>query len=1034
MIRKINTICFILLFLFLIGAVHAQDLENETTKISNTQKDPPLGESIENTAQIKENNVLTATPKEKVKLETSNVNMYYSDGSKFTVHLKDKNKKAISNAKIKITICGKTYTHVTDKKGSTSLNINLKSGKYSVLTNFDGTDKYEKQSAKNTVLVKSTIKCGDFKKIYKNPGSYTSTFYDKKGNLLKNTPVKLKLNSKTYSVKTDNNGIAKLNINLKPGKYSITSINPKTLEMLTKTITITPLIIENRDLSKYYKNTKEFSVKIITPYGKSQGSGKQVIFTINGANYKKITDKNGYAKINVNLNPGTYTIKTAYDSCTVTNKIQIKSLIESKDLTMNQDSGQKFSVKVYNSQGKVAPNQKVVMKIVGKSYTRTTNSNGIASLAINLEPGTYNIVTEYGGLKSTNKIKVNKVIKATDFTHTILIPNYVNVTIPYVFQNSKYSLKTGFNGIVKLPKIEVFNIEVGSKYYLFSTIALEGVNSKSLEYTSYLIPFDGGELKSDINKNNLKGNGILISRTGDYTQIDYISKTSDNTELFGFYADKGLEGSETLKYMQNDKITAKITFLTQGFDEYGVRYSLAKYYGKPISQFSYKDLKDKNIIKFLNTNETVTLSLFESYIVGYVSKENIITKFKVNDIEELEKQETISYGLSKLYRTSLGFEVLQSYAIINEKVTKNIMNSWLSKSSTYLQQFGAMNIYGMFLASLETCWIADEIANTYSKELNVGWKRENTLTILGGINLDDTYLHILNADMGMKVSGNDEKNVVSFRFINSICLPYIEDYVLEPVSYRYMTNSSNSLDNIISAVRKHNYSTVKLGDLLYLFTEDGSEAAIILNCSSGVASVVINKNNGVYKGSSVSTSKDCCVVGVIPKDLINRARQEITDSTPTDFLTDKLNNIYPFTKIAHVAIKYILGKTLGGASLSLFNLFLLMEVIQIGGNIYREEMISEKDWYAAMDTVTFTRPGYYQGKKIYNIPNENGQYDYIEVKINSDLTLDRDSAKYISEGNVRQLTRAETYNYFSEEYWTPFAMPTKYWDKSWRGG
>ena len=46
--------------------------------------------------------------------------------------------------------------------------------------------------------------------------------------------------------------------------------------------------------------------------------------------------------------------------------------------------------------------------------------------------------------------------------------------------------------------------------------------------------------------------------------------------------------------MQNDKITAKITFLTQGFDEYGVRYSLAKYYGKPISQFSYKDLKDKN--------------------------------------------------------------------------------------------------------------------------------------------------------------------------------------------------------------------------------------------------------------------------------------------------------------------------------------------------------------------------------------------------------------------------------------------------------
>ena len=34
-----------------------------------------------------------------------------------------------------------------------------------------------------------------------------------------------------------------------------------------------------------------------------------------------------------------------------------------------------------------------------------------------------------------------------------------------------------------------------------------------------------------------------------------------------------------------------------------------------------------------------------------------------------------------------------------------------------------------------------------------------------------------------------------------------------------------------------------------------------------------------------------------------------------------------------------------------------MEVVQVGGNIFREEMIDEKDWYAAMDTVTFTRPG-----------------------------------------------------------------------------
>ena len=33
----------------------------------------------------------------------------------------------------------------------------------------------------------------------------------------------------------------------------------------------------------------------------------------------------------------------------------------------------------------------------------------------------------------------------------------------------------------------------------------------------------------------------------------------------------------------------------------------------------------------------------------------------------------------------------------------------------------------------------------------------------------------------------------------------------------------------------------------------------------------------------------------------------------------------------------------------------------------------------------------------------------------------------------KKLTEDETYQYFSEDYWTPITMPTKYWDKSWKG-
>ena len=95
-------------------------------------------------------------------------------------------------------------------------------------------------------------------------------------------------------------------------------------------------------------------------------------------------------------------------------------------------------------------------------------------------------------------------------------------------------------------------------------------------------------------------------------------------------------------------------------------------------------------------------------------------------------------------------------------------------------------------------------------------------------------------------------------------------------------------------------------------------------------------------------------------------------------------------------------------------------------------MVDEKDWHKVMDKYTFTRPGYLQSKKVYNIPNKKGGYDYIEVKIKGDMTLDRDSAIYISEGKTKQLSKSETYQYFTDEYWTPFSVPKKYWDESWK--
>ena len=200
--KKINTIFFIFLLIFLISAVSAASNENST--ISADQNFDSSKISLENenteTLTVKDNDKIesetltsknseetlsvsqttektSSVVKKKTTLTAPDVKMYYKDGTKFTATLKY-GKKVIQNAKIQIQINGQTYTKTTDSKGKVSINLNLNSGSYTVLTKCSGNSEFEPSSAKSTVTIKSTIKCSDLTKYYKNTKAYYSTFYD----------------------------------------------------------------------------------------------------------------------------------------------------------------------------------------------------------------------------------------------------------------------------------------------------------------------------------------------------------------------------------------------------------------------------------------------------------------------------------------------------------------------------------------------------------------------------------------------------------------------------------------------------------------------------------------------------------------------------------------------------------------------------------------------------------------------------------------------------------------------------------------
>ena len=333
-------------------------------------------------------------------IDAPDVTKYYGGSERFAVTLKDSNGNPIANADIKITINGKTYTKTTDNNGETSIGINLNSGVYDVTTEYNGTKVH------STVTIKDTVIAIDVTKIFRNGTQYQGTFVDSKGNLVKNTEIQININGVFYKRTTDANGMAQMNINLPPGIYILTATNPSTGEQHTTTVTVLPNIVENYDLTKYYKNASQYSLRLLDDKGNPVGAGVSIQLNINGIFYTRTSDANGYVKMNINLPPGTYIITAEYKGLRVSNTIKVLTVLEANDLVMRYHDGSQFKAKVLDGQGKPYAGQTVTYNINGVFYTKISGDDGIAGLTINLPAGEYIITSMYNGLNVANKVTV----------------------------------------------------------------------------------------------------------------------------------------------------------------------------------------------------------------------------------------------------------------------------------------------------------------------------------------------------------------------------------------------------------------------------------------------------------------------------------------------------------------------------------------------------------------------------------------------------------------------------------------------------
>lgn len=284
----------------------------------------------------------------------------------------------------------------------------------------------------------------------------------------------------------------------------------------------------------YVKDSK-FSIQILDDNGKGIAD-KQVQIKFNKKTSNMTTDDKGYVYFKLSAK-GTYTLSYSFKhegyaplsgSKSITVVANTKSKITGSNYVAYVGASNPYTVTLTTG-GVKMPNKKVVFKIKGKTYTRTTNSKGQATLDINVAKGTYTIKYTFKGVKNANsasgtsKITVKKGMptklvrmNSVTYRHQTKAPlkyKYKDVrgkalaykTIVLKINGKTYTKKTDKNGIVSFDiklnkgiytaKANSYNTKVLKKSTNTQTIK---VKSKNMKYNGFWL------FGSDMKKVNLK--------------------------------------------------------------------------------------------------------------------------------------------------------------------------------------------------------------------------------------------------------------------------------------------------------------------------------------------------------------------------------------------------------------------------------------------------------------------------------------------------------------------------------------------------
>ena len=391
-----------------------------------------------------------------VKIISSNLNMIPKMAEYYSVILKDASNKILANQKVTFKVNGKTYTKTTNSKGVAKVKLKFNKNKkiYKIAISYNGNSKYKAFSKINKLVVKYSSKKAKLitPKISIPPNTikyYTLSLKDENGKGIAKQVVVVKINGKKYSKKTNSKGQIKIKVKFNKLKdysvkatYNGSKIYKKASSNGKIKVDKIATRIDAPSISMVPNESKTYTVSLKA--GSKVLSKQKLTINVNGKNYFKTTDSNGQVSIKVNFaNENSYGVNVNYKGTKIykVSKASAKIIVSkiptqiiSYNKTYSSDSQKEYQVTLKDNSGNVIANQNILFKVNGESFSKSTDSNGVASISLNLNEGSFDIVTEYGGNDKYKAVsKLNKITISTKLSTVFVDVGLPNTEIQNIF-------------------------------------------------------------------------------------------------------------------------------------------------------------------------------------------------------------------------------------------------------------------------------------------------------------------------------------------------------------------------------------------------------------------------------------------------------------------------------------------------------------------------------------------------------------------------------------------------------------------------